>query len=186
MGRPPLSNRVTHLDLHPATGVPTSDGTIPPYPSRPQPADGDASDAADATASPAGQAAAPEDTRLVHEPGRLLRTASMLRTVLEETRSDQLDEAARSRVQDVISRTVATLKDLVPAGLAKELCEFAADPDPDRLPSGPELRVAAAEVVGWIDGLIQSTAMGMGGDDAAPGPLGEPDYFEAASPGHYL
>ncbi len=93
-------------------------------------------------------------TDLVEQPAKVMRIGSMIRQLLEEVKAAPLDEASRNRLRDIHRASIAELE----AGLAPELVE-----ELDRLslpftegttPSESELRIAQAQLVGWLEGLF--------------------------------
>jgi hypothetical protein len=97
---------------------------------------------------------------MVEQPAKVMRIGSMIRQLLEEVRAAPLDEKSRARLADIHQSSIKELED----GLAPELVEelerlslpFAEGP----VPSEAELRVAQAQLVGWLEGLfhgIQTT-----------------------------
>jgi hypothetical protein len=149
-------------------------------------------------------------TELVEQPGKVMRIGSMIRQLLEEVKSAPLDEASRNRLKDIHHASIKELE----AGLAPELIE-----ELDRLtlpftdeatPSDGELRIAQAQLVGWLEGLFHGiqTAMyaqqmaaraqfeemrralppGMGGQapQAADAPQPDEDQRPGGSGGMYL
>ncbi|RBQ21266.1 DUF2587 domain-containing protein [Spongiactinospora rosea] len=100
-------------------------------------------------------------TELVEQPAKVMRIGSMIRQLLEEVRAAPLDEASRKRLKEIHQSSIKELED----GLAPELVDelerlslpFTNDDQP---PSDAELRVAHAQLVGWLEGLfhgIQTT-----------------------------
>ncbi|EWT05575.1 hypothetical protein N864_03745 [Intrasporangium chromatireducens Q5-1] len=90
---------------------------------------------------------------LVEEPAKVMRIGSMIKQLLEEVRSAPLDEAGRRRLAEIHHQSLEELKD----GLAPELVEELdriASPFRDESPSDPELRIAQAQLVGWLEGLF--------------------------------
>jgi hypothetical protein len=90
---------------------------------------------------------------LVEEPAKVMRIGSMIKQLLEEVRNAPLDEAGRRRLADIHHRSIEELK----AGLAPELVDELdriALPFSDESPSDPELRIAQAQLVGWLEGLF--------------------------------
>src|SRR4051794_17793974 len=90
---------------------------------------------------------------LVEEPAKVMRIGSMIKQLLEEVRNAPLDEAGRRRLADVHHRSIEELK----GGLAPELVEELdriALPFSDDSPSDAELRIAQAQLVGWLEGLF--------------------------------
>jgi hypothetical protein len=92
-------------------------------------------------------------TDLVEQPAKVMRIGSMIRQLLEEVKSAPVDEASRTRLAKIYASSIDELK----SGLAPELVEelerlsspFASD-----APSEAELRVAKAQLVGWLEGLF--------------------------------
>lgn len=93
-----------------------------------------------------------EQVSAVDHPAKLLRIASMVRELLEEVRQSPLDEGGRARLRDVHDRTVKELEEVLTEDLQQELRELA--PPLDESPSESELRVAQAQLLGWLEGLF--------------------------------
>lgn len=90
---------------------------------------------------------------LVEQPAKVMRIASMIRTLLEEVKSAPLDDASRVRMREIHSTSIKELED----GLAPELIaelERISLPFTDQTPSDAELRIAQAQLVGWLEGLF--------------------------------
>jgi hypothetical protein len=107
-------------------------------------------------------AAAPGSDELqqetVMDPAKLLRIASMVRQLLDDTRQATLDEAGRTRLADIYQRSVTELGESISQDLKEELAELA--PPLGGVPSESEIRIAQAQLVGWLEGLfhgIQAT-----------------------------
>ena len=95
----------------------------------------------------------------VQEPGRVMRIGAMIRQLLEEVRSADLDEAGRDRLREIYDQSVQELSGALSDDLAQELHRLAS-PFGDAPASAGELRVAQAQLVGWLEGLfhgIQAT-----------------------------
>lgn len=88
----------------------------------------------------------------IEHPAKLLRIASMIRELLEEVRQAHLDEAGRRRLQTVYERSLQELKEVLSENLQKELDALAIPFN--ETPSESELRVAQAQLVGWLEGLF--------------------------------
>ena len=88
----------------------------------------------------------------ITEPGKLLRIASMVRELLEETRGAPLDEQGRTRLRQIYERSVSELRDVLPDELERELQEFILPLE--GVPTESEMRVAQAQLVGWLEGLF--------------------------------
>lgn len=95
----------------------------------------------------------------VSEPGRVMRIGSMIKQLLEEVHAADLDDAGRERLQDIYDQSVTELATALSDDLAEELRRLAS-PFGDAPASAGELRVAQAQLVGWLEGLfhgIQAT-----------------------------
>ncbi|HET7397175.1 MAG TPA: bacterial proteasome activator family protein [Intrasporangium sp.] len=90
---------------------------------------------------------------LVEEPAKVMRIGSMIKQLLEEVRGAPLDEAGRRRLADIHHRSIEELKDGLAPELVEELDRIAL-PFSDDSPSDPELRIAHAQLVGWLEGLF--------------------------------
>jgi hypothetical protein len=91
-------------------------------------------------------------TEFVEQPSKLLRIASMVRELLEEVRQARLDEGGRKRLLEIYQRSVSELKEILSEDLQKEL-EALAIPF-EEIPTESEIRVAQAQLVGWLEGLF--------------------------------
>ncbi len=93
-------------------------------------------------------------TDQVEQPAKVMRIGSMIRQLLEEVKSAPLDEASRNRLKDIHKASIRELE----AGLAPELVEelerLALPFSDDQTPSEGELRIAQAQLVGWLEGLF--------------------------------
>ncbi|ADU49831.1 proteasome activator [Intrasporangium calvum] len=90
---------------------------------------------------------------LVEEPAKVMRIGSMIKQLLEEVRSAPLDPAGRRRLAEIHHQSIEELKDGLSPQLVDEL-ERIAQPFRDESPSDPELRIAQAQLVGWLEGLF--------------------------------
>jgi len=95
----------------------------------------------------------------ITEPAKLLRIASMVRELLEETRQTSIDEAGRSRLADIYHRAVGGLREVLSPDLQGELADLA--PPLEGVPSESEIRVAQAQLVGWLEGLFHGIQAAM-------------------------
>lgn len=109
----------------------------------------------------AGPAADSVEEETVTEPAKVMRIGSMVKQLLEEVRTAPLDDASRERLAEVYERSIVELSSALSADLRQELqmltLPFRDDGTP---PSDSELRVAKAQLVGWLEGLfhgIQAT-----------------------------
>jgi hypothetical protein len=95
----------------------------------------------------------------ITEPAKLLRIATMVRELLDETRQATLDEPGRKRLTEIYTRAVGELTDVLSGDLREELEQLA--PPIEGLPSESELRVAQAQLVGWLEGLFHGIQAAM-------------------------
>ena len=92
-------------------------------------------------------------TELVEQPAKVMRIGSMIRQLLDEVKSAPLDEASRARLADIYSSSIKELEDGLAPELVAEL-ERLSLPLSSETPSEAELRVAQAQLVGWLEGLF--------------------------------
>jgi Protein of unknown function (DUF2587) len=106
-------------------------------------------------------AAAEVPTETVSEPGKVMRIGSMIKQLLEEVRQAPLDESSRARLSEIYETSIKELSTALSPDLRDELNSLAS-PFGDQVPSESELRIAQAQLVGWLEGLfhgIQATLM---------------------------
>jgi hypothetical protein len=106
-----------------------------------------------------GEAAADEASEQISSPTKLIRIASMVRTMLDEVRRAPLDDAGRKRLKEIHERSLEELESVLSPDLQQELSEVVLPLTSDD-PTESELRLAQAQVVGWLEGLfhgIQAT-----------------------------
>ena len=96
----------------------------------------------------------PVDTPVVGEPAKVMRIGTMIKQLLEEVRSAPLDEAARARLASVHERSLRELEEGLSAELVAELHRITLPFTEDVTPSDAELRIAQAQLVGWLEGLF--------------------------------
>jgi hypothetical protein len=97
----------------------------------------------------------------VSQPSKLIRIATMVKSMLEEVRQASLDEAGRQRLRQIYDRSLAELSEVLSEDLQEELGGVMV-PFEEGTPSESELRIAQAQLVGWLEGLfhgIQATMM---------------------------
>src|ERR1700747_1594010 len=98
-------------------------------------------------------------TEMVEQPAKVMRIGNMIRQLLEEVRAAPLDEKSRARLKEIHQSFIKELEDGLAPELVDEL-ERLSLPFTDDLPSDAELRIAQAQLVGWLEGLfhgIQTT-----------------------------
>jgi hypothetical protein len=107
----------------------------------------------------AKESVAPRES--VSEPAKVLRIGSMVKTLLEEVRQAPLDEKSRTRLREIYEQSIHDVSEGLSPDLVAEL-ERMALPFDEGAPSESELRIAQAQLVGWLEGLfhgIQATLM---------------------------
>src|SRR5512132_348861 len=98
-----------------------------------------------AASAPEGAGGAPEaEHEAITQPAKLLRIATMVRELLEDTRQASLDEPGRIRLRQIYERAIGELQE--------ELSSLA--PPMQGVPTDAEIRVAQAQLVGWLEGLF--------------------------------
>ena len=135
-------------------------------------------------------------TDLVEQPAKVMRIGTMIKQLLEEVRAAPLDEASRSRLREIHATSIHELEDGLAPELRDELERLALPFSEDKVPSDAELRIAQAQLVGWLEGLfhgIQTALFAqqmaaraqlehMRGQGALPPGMGQPGV--PGGPGH--
>jgi hypothetical protein len=140
----------------------------------------------------------------VTSPAKVMRIGSMVKMLLEEVRAAPLDEPSRERLAEIYERSVAELSEALSPDLQHELKMLALPFRDGMVPSESEIRVAKAQLVGWLEGLfhgIQATLFAQQlaarqqleqirqlppGAQPGPGPEGVPQFQPQDRPGTYL
>jgi len=137
----------------------------------------------------------------VSEPAKVMRVGSMIKQLLDEVRATELDEPSRVRLREIYDTSIQELSSALSPDLQEELTRLAFPFGDNGTPSEVELRIAQAQLVGWLEGLfhgIQATLFaqqmaarqqlenmrGQIGPGAGPGGPGGPPGD--ARPGTYL
>jgi len=142
-----------------------------------------------------GQTTAPESGEFVAQPAKLLRIAAMIRQLLDEVRQSAPDEAGRARLREIYGKALTALKEGLSPELQKEL-------DTLTIPLGgtsseSEIRLAQAQLVGWLEGLFQGIQAALWAQHTQARaqfeemrrrglPPGAPDGADGRGPGQYL
>jgi hypothetical protein len=135
-------------------------------------------------------------TDLVEQPAKVMRIGTMIKQLLEEVRAAPLDDASRSRLRKIHATSIRELEDGLAPELREELERLALPFSDDKVPSDAELRIAQAQLVGWLEGLfhgIQTALFAqqmaaraqlehMRGQGALPPGMGQPGV--PGGPGH--
>ena len=139
----------------------------------------------------------------VQQPAKVMRIGSMIRQLLEEVRNAPLDEAARARLRDIHARSLSELEDGLAPELVDELERLSLPFTDEAIPSEAELRIAQAQLVGWLEGLFHGIQTALFAQQMAaraqfeemrrqampgalPGADGAPEGQPGQGPGLYL
>lgn len=110
--------------------------------------------------APQGGSADGQPTETVSEPAKVMRVGSMIKQLLDEVKAAPLDDRSRERLALIYQRSLEELATSLSPDLAAELRSMALPFEAGTVPSDAELRVAQAQLVGWLEGLfhgIQAT-----------------------------
>ncbi|HWD07363.1 MAG TPA: bacterial proteasome activator family protein [Amycolatopsis sp.] len=91
---------------------------------------------------------------LVEEPAKVMRIGTMIKQLLEEVRAAPLDDASRNRVREIHETSMRELQEALAPELRDELDRLVSPFTDDSTPSDAELRIAQAQLVGWLEGLF--------------------------------
>jgi len=150
-----------------------------------------------------------DPAKLIAQPAKVMRIGSMIKQLLEEVRAAPLDDAGRQRLKEIHRRSITELEDGLAPELRDELERLTLPFEDGSTPSEAELRIAQAQLVGWLEGLFHgiqaalvaqqmaarvqleqmrgarpALPMGPAGVRIAPGMPGQPG--ESPSTGQYL
>jgi Protein of unknown function (DUF2587) len=138
-------------------------------------------------------------TDLVEQPAKVMRIGTMIKQLLEEVRAAPLDDASRKRLREIHATSIRELEEGLAPELREELDRLTLPFDKDAEPSDAELRIAQAQLVGWLEGLfhgIQTAlfAQQMGAraqleqmrQGALPPGVGRPGHGPGSGTGQYL
>ncbi|WP_458779529.1 bacterial proteasome activator family protein [Arthrobacter sp. D3-16] len=104
---------------------------------------------------------------LVDEPAKVMRIGTMIRQLLEEVKSAPLDDAARGRLAEIHERSIKELEDGLAPELVEELDRISLPFSDEATPSDAELRIAQAQLVGWLEGLFHGIQTAIAAQHAA-------------------
>ena len=135
----------------------------------------------------------------VEQPAKVVRVGTMMRQLLEEVKSSPLDEQSRERLKEIYQSSITELGSALSDDLRDELNRLASPFGAEASPSNDELRIAQAQLVGWLEGLIQGIQAAMFAhqfmnnpriEEHAPGMLnpgdGDKPGISDDRPGNYL
>jgi hypothetical protein len=114
-----------------------------------------------------GEESAPdENSDFISQPAKVMRIGSMVKTLLDEARSAPLDEAGRVRLREIYQTSIHELSGALSPDLGGELSRMVL-PFSSDVPSESELRVAQAQLVGWLEGLFHGIQASLFAQQAA-------------------
>jgi Protein of unknown function (DUF2587) len=108
----------------------------------------------DATGSDLGDDGPPDVADMVEQPAKVMRIGTMIKQLLEEVRSAPLDDASRARLREIHERSIIELEQGLAPELREELHRLSLPFRDEETPTDSELRVAQAQLVGWLEGLF--------------------------------
>jgi Protein of unknown function (DUF2587) len=109
---------------------------------------------------------ADENADYISQPAKVMRIGSMVKSLLDEARSAPLDEAGRARLREIYETSIAELSGALSPDLGTELSKMAL-PFSAEVPTESELRVAQAQLVGWLEGLFHGIQASLFAQQAA-------------------
>ncbi len=118
-------------------------------------------------AAPAGHAKGSQLRDLVDEPAKVMRIGTMLKQLLDEVKAAPLDNAARTRLAAIHQRSIRELEDGLAPELVEELERIHLPFAEEATPSDAELRIAQAQLVGWLEGLFHGIQTAIAAQHAA-------------------
>ncbi len=116
--------------------------------------------------SEASAEATNENADYISQPAKVMRIGSMVKQLLDEARAAPLDEAGRTRLREIYQTSVNELSGALSPDLAQELQRVALPFSAD-VPSESELRIAQAQLVGWLEGLFHGIQASLFAQQAA-------------------
>jgi hypothetical protein len=93
-------------------------------------------------------------TDMVEQPAKVMRIGTMIKQLLEEVRAAPLDDASRTRLREIYDNSINELSGGLAPELRDELQRLSLPFSDDNVPSDAELRIAQAQLVGWLEGLF--------------------------------
>jgi hypothetical protein len=125
---------------------------------------------------------------LVQQPAKVMRIGTMIKRLLDEVKAAPLDDAARQRMGEIYSQSISELKDGLAPELVEELERLSLPFTEDATPTEGELRIAQAQLVGWLEGLFHGIQAAIFAQQAAAQAQldqmrGQPQLLPGAIPG---
>ena len=139
----------------------------PPEPSAAPPPEIVAGDGAPVRGEPTSPPPGEPHESSVSDPAKLIRLGTMLQALMAEVRQADTDEQSRMLLARIHAETMEELATVLSPDLMEELSEFAACCDADGIPTESEIRIAQAQLVGWLQGLLQGLQASMLAQQAA-------------------
>ncbi|MCQ3809817.1 MAG: bacterial proteasome activator family protein [Acidimicrobiia bacterium] len=103
-----------------------------------------------------GKSAEPVSAKeAIEQPAKVMRVGTMMKQLLDEVRQANLDESSRDRLREIYATSIEELGSALSPDLSEELDRLILPFPEDHPPSQAELQVAKAQLVGWLEGLIQ-------------------------------
>jgi hypothetical protein len=96
----------------------------------------------------------PDVSDLVEQPAKVMRIGTMIKQLLEEVRAAPLDDASRTRLKEIHESSIRELEQGLAPELREELQRLSLPFGDDTIPSDAELRIAQAQLVGWLEGVF--------------------------------
>src|SRR5579884_629953 len=140
-----------------------------------------------------------EPGNLIEQPAKVMRIGSMIKQLLEEVRAAPLDEASRARLKEIHKSSIAELEKGLAPELISELERLSLPFAEEGVPSEAELRIAQAQLVGWLEGLFHGIQTALFAQQMAaraqleqmrralpPGMSAEQPHGNSAASGPYL
>ncbi|MEX5719797.1 bacterial proteasome activator family protein [Geodermatophilus maliterrae] len=94
-------------------------------------------------------------SEMVEQPAKVMRIGTMIKQLLEEVRAAPLDEPSRARLRDIHASSIRELEQGLAPELSEELRRITSPFTEGETPSDAELRIAQAQLVGWLEGVFQ-------------------------------
>jgi hypothetical protein len=107
-----------------------------------------------------------QDSDYISQPAKVMRIGSMVKSLLDEARSAPLDEAGRARLKEIYETSISELSGALSPDLGTELGKMA-PPFTTEVPTESELRIAQAQLVGWLEGLFHGIQASLFAQQAA-------------------
>ena len=136
-------------------------------------------------------------TDLVEQPAKVMRIGTMIKQLLEEVRAAPLDDASRNRLREIHATSIRELEEGLAPELREELDRLTLPFNTDAVPSDAELRIAQAQLVGWLEGLFHGIQTALFAQQMAaraqleqmrqlPPGIGKPGHGPGSGTGQYL